>query len=82
MKNYTESFQVATKTFVDNVCRQVVERHLISGLVAAFDPVCVGKLTEDEVLEIASESESIRIRRNNLQAMQRAFEESLQELRD
>lgn len=80
--NYTNPCQVATKTFVDNVCRQVIERHLISGLAAAFDPVCVGKLTEDELLTIASESESIRIRRNNLQAMRTGLEESLHELKN
>ncbi|OAL48844.1 Dynamin family protein [Pyrenochaeta sp. DS3sAY3a] len=32
-------YKVAMKTFVDNVCRQVVERHLITGLSKVFDPV-------------------------------------------
>ncbi|KAF3050093.1 hypothetical protein E8E11_000215 [Didymella keratinophila] len=75
-------YKVATKTFVDNVCRQVVERHLISGLAAAFDPVCVGRLSDDELLNIASESDCVRARRKDLQAMKRAFEESVCELRD
>jgi hypothetical protein len=70
------------KTFVDNVCRQVIERHLLSDLVTAFDPVCVGMLTDDELLQIAAESQYTRTRRHDLQAMKKAFKESLQELRD
>lgn len=73
---------MATKTFVDNLCRQVIERHLVRGLVAAFDPVFVGKLSDDELFQIAAESQNIRARRNELLAMKTAFEESLQELRD
>lgn len=70
------------KTFVDNVCRQVIERHLISGLVKAFDPVCVGQLSDEELLQIAAETHIVRARRNDLQAMKKALMESIQELRD
>ncbi|KAF3006090.1 hypothetical protein E8E13_011116 [Curvularia kusanoi] len=73
-------YKVATKTFVDNVCRQVVERHLISSLTAVFDPVFVGKLSDEELSKIASESDSVHTRRNDLQAMKKAFEESIREL--
>ncbi|KAJ4985014.1 Interferon-induced GTP-binding protein Mx2 [Stagonosporopsis vannaccii] len=73
-------YKVATKTFVDNVCRQVVERHLISGLVAAFDPVFVGKLSDEELLSIASESDCLRARRKDLQALKKALEGSVLEL--
>jgi hypothetical protein len=59
-----------------------VERHLISGLVAAFDPVCVGGLSNDELISIAAESNCVRTRRNDLQAMKKAFEESVRELED
>jgi hypothetical protein len=52
------------------------------GLVAAFDPVTVGKLSDDELIQIAAESEYVSARRNELAVMKRAFEESLQELRD
>ncbi|KAH3962145.1 hypothetical protein HBI25_218320 [Parastagonospora nodorum] len=75
-------YKVAMKTFVDNVCRQVVERHLISDLLTVFDPVYVSVLTDDELLGIAAESPHVRRRRNELQTMKNAFEESLQELRD
>lgn len=70
------------KTFVDNVCRQVIERHIMNGLVTAFDPIFVGTLSDDELFEIAAESHHVRARRNDLQAMRMAFEESILELRD
>jgi hypothetical protein len=59
-----------------------VERHLISGLVAAFDPVCVGRLSDDELLSIASESDCLCARRKDLQALKKAFKESVRELED
>jgi hypothetical protein len=76
------TLKVAMKSFVDNVCRQVIERHLISDLVTAFDPVYVGMLSDDELLQIAAESQHTRVRRNDLQAMKEAFEDSIQDLRD
>jgi hypothetical protein len=42
------------KTFVDNVCRQVVERHLLIGLTKVFDPMRVSQFPEEELLKIAS----------------------------
>jgi hypothetical protein len=70
------------KTFVDNVCRQVIERHIIGGLVTAFDPVSVGKLSDDELFQVAAESHHVSARRKDLQAMKKAVEECIQELRD
>jgi hypothetical protein len=52
----------------------------MSGLVAVFDPVCVGTLSNDELFGIASESDYVRARRNDLQAKKKAFEESVREL--
>jgi len=70
------------KTFVDNVCRQVIERHLLRGLIKVFDPVFVGQLSDDELLSIAAETSQVRDRRNELQALRESLEESLCELRD
>lgn len=78
----TNPCQVATKTFVDNICRQVIERHLISSLVTAFDPVCVGRLSDNELHQIAAESQHVCARRNDLHGMKKALEESILELRD
>lgn len=70
------------KTFVDNVCRQVIERHLLTGLAKVFDPVYLSQLSEEDVVTIASETAQIRDRRIELQGLSQALEESLQELRD
>lgn len=70
------------KTFIDNVCRQVIERHLLNGLVKVFDPVCVSQLSEDELLEVAAETAEVRDCRNELEALRQALKESLLELQD
>ena len=59
-----------------------MERHLISGLVAVFDPVCVGRLSDDELLSIASESDCLCACCKELQALKKAFKESVRELED
>lgn len=68
------------KTFVDNVCRQVIERHLLNGLTKVFDPVRVSQLSEDDITKIASETVQVRNRRIELQVLKQALEESLHEL--
>lgn len=68
------------KTFVDNVCRQVIERHLLTGLAKVFDPIYVSQLSEEEVLTIASETPRIRDRRIELQDLAQVLEETLSEL--
>ena len=68
------------KTFVDNVCRQVVERHVLDGLMRAFDPISISKLSDDELLRIGSESSQTRIRRTELSALREALEKSLLQL--
>jgi hypothetical protein len=70
------------KTYIDNICRQVIERHLLAGLVKVFDPVFVGQLSDEELLAIAAETSQVRDRRNDLQGLRKTLEESLWELRD
>lgn len=70
------------KTFVDNICRQVIERHLLRDLTTVFDPVSVGLLTEDELVEVAAETVQVRDRRNELDALRKTLRETLAELRD
>jgi hypothetical protein len=38
---WPEFLKLALKTFVDNVCRQVIERHILLALPEAFDPTMV-----------------------------------------
>jgi hypothetical protein len=44
------------KTFIDNVCRQVIERHVIAKLTSVFDPVLVSGYETDDLLRMAAES--------------------------
>lgn len=70
------------KTFVDNVCRQVVERHLLSTLPEIFDPATVAAFSDDEVLQTASEPERQKLRRAYLLALAKGLRDSLKSLRN
>ena len=43
------------KTFVDNVCRQVIERHIVSDLPDLFSPMIVTELSDQDLVSIAPE---------------------------
>jgi len=73
--------QVAEKTFVDNICRQVVERHLLQPLPDLFNPETVAFLSDDELERIAAESPTLRARRQELHDLRVNLEASLKDLR-
>ncbi|KAK2820034.1 hypothetical protein FQN49_007786 [Arthroderma sp. PD_2] len=73
-------YKVAMKTFVDNVCRQVIERHLISKLPAIFTPTSVLEMSDREVERIAGEPADKMDRRNELANMIQMLTESLDDL--
>lgn len=73
-------FQVAMKTFVDNVCRQVVERHILATLTDVFDPTTVSGYSDEKLLELAVESSQTSRRRVEAIQLQQALEQSLKEL--
>ncbi|KAG9240272.1 dynamin GTPase [Calycina marina] len=75
-------YKVAMKTFVDNVCRQVVERHLLSTLPGIFDPTTVINFSDEEILRIASEPEKQKHRRTSLLALAKGLRDSLKDLRN
>jgi hypothetical protein len=68
------------KTFVDNVCRQVIERHLLAELPQVFCPTTVAQLSDNEMVQIASESEGNFQRRGELKALAQGLQSSLLEL--
>ncbi|KAL2856524.1 P-loop containing nucleoside triphosphate hydrolase protein [Aspergillus pseudoustus] len=74
-------YKVAMKTFVDNVCRQVIERHILAKLPNVFDPVTVSAYTDDDLLRLAAESSQIRNQRVKALQLQVALEQSLRDLR-
>ncbi|KAF5120275.1 Interferon-induced GTP-binding protein Mx [Metarhizium anisopliae] len=72
--------QVAMKTFVDNVARQVVERHIISPLPRAFCPNSVSQLSDEDLLHMGSEPEQQRVRRERLTTAAQGLRKSLVDL--
>lgn len=68
------------KTFVDNVCRQVVERHILAKLAGVFEPVIVSSYSDDELVRLAAESPQISHRRVEARLLQEVLEQSLRDL--
>ncbi|KAK2006509.1 putative dynamin GTPase [Colletotrichum eremochloae] len=66
MEAYYKLSQVSRKTFVDNVCRQVVERHIITPIPTFFSPRTVSQLSDEEVVRIGSEPERQKLQRAQL----------------
>ncbi|RDW92727.1 dynamin family protein [Aspergillus mulundensis] len=70
-------YKVAMKTFVDNVARQVIERHLMGSFSEAFNPTSVARMSDDELLRIGSEPQHEADRRARLNNMAQALRQSL-----
>lgn len=67
LKSY---YKVARKRFVDNVCMQAADFHLVTGPEAPmniFSPSWVYCLTDEQLEHIAGEELSIRRKRHRLQ---------------
>ncbi|OTA55254.1 putative dynamin GTPase [Hypoxylon sp. EC38] len=75
-------YEVARKTFVDNVCRQVIERHLVSGLPDIFCPEVVTALSSEVLQNLHPESQEKRLRRLKLHAMIQGYCDSFAVLED
>ncbi|KAJ5517899.1 Dynamin [Penicillium expansum] len=73
-------YKVARKTFVDNVCRQVIERHILAKLADAFSPMTVSLYSEEELISLAIESPQICHLRSDARQLQAALEQSLRDL--
>lgn len=73
---------MARKTYVDNVCRQVIERHVLHGLMHAFDPVSVSDFDEADVERITAESPQLQQRRKELAELKETLEDSLKALKE
>ncbi|KAI6269017.1 hypothetical protein MCOR27_009913 [Pyricularia oryzae] len=73
-------YKVAIKTFVDNVCRQVVERHIIAPLPKIFSPITVSRFTDDELLQIGAELEKQNRKREKLKSRANKLRSSLKNL--
>lgn len=59
-------FQVARKTFIDNIEKQVIRRHLINGLEDIFSPAVVAGWSDEEIGMAAAEPKATTLRRHDL----------------
>jgi len=73
--------KVALKTFVDNVCRQIIERHLLSTLSAIFCPETVASFGDEDLKRIAAELPGNAEKRKGLRELHCSLEQSLRDLR-
>ncbi|KAL2788021.1 P-loop containing nucleoside triphosphate hydrolase protein [Aspergillus keveii] len=60
--------------FISNIIVQVVERHLVYGLIELFDQSQVSNLCDEEVREIAEENEEARKKRDMLKNEKEQFD--------
>lgn len=74
-------YKVALNTFVDNVCKQVVERHLLRNLPSIFSPQVVAMYTDEELERIAGERPEIVRKGKQLREQLKSLRASLEELR-
>jgi hypothetical protein len=75
------AFKVALKSFVDNICKQVVERHLLRNLPSIFSPRTVAMYTDEELESIAGEKSDTVSTRKQLQEQLNNLKMWLEELR-
>ncbi|KAI0098347.1 putative dynamin GTPase [Hypoxylon sp. NC0597] len=70
-------YEIERKTFVDNVCRQVIERHLLSRLPDIFCPKVVTELSSESLRNLSPGSQETRSKRVELEAMIQRYRDSL-----
>lgn len=72
--------QVAKKTFVDNITRQVIERHIVAKLADAFNPITVSCYSDEELVDLATVPPKIGHRRSEMYRVQRTLKQSFRDL--
>lgn len=66
---------------MDNICRQVIERHLVRNLPEIFSPDKVAALTDEELRRIAVESSERVEKRSHLRQLHENLKECFHDLR-
>lgn len=67
--------------FVDNTCRQVIERHLLRKLPEIFCPQTVAALGDGDLERIAAEQPSSIEKRKHLRDLHKSLSDSFRDLR-
>ncbi|WDK19121.1 dynamin family protein [Colletotrichum graminicola] len=73
-------YKVAMKTLIDNVCKQVVERHILVPLPGIFCPTTVSRFSDDDLLRIGSEPDTETNQRHKLVTETHGLQNSLVDL--
>ncbi|KAK0871010.1 hypothetical protein LTR87_013059 [Friedmanniomyces endolithicus] len=81
LAGFSAYYKVARKTFVDNVCKQVIERHLLRSLPMMFSPETVASYSDEEMKRIAGEGESTITKRRQLRVMHEILMAGFRDLR-
>ncbi len=68
------------KTFVDKVCRQVIERHIVSDMPDLFSPMVVMELSDQDLVRIAAEPPQQKEKRAALSELTQSLRDSLMHL--
>ena len=76
----TNSEKVAMKTFVDNVCKQVIERHLTRHLPGIFSPESVAGYGDEKLGRIAAETSEAVAKRRYLEGLRDSLRNALDDL--
>lgn len=58
---------MARKTFIDNIEKQVIRRHLINGLEDIFSPAVVASWNDEEIGMAAAEPKATTVKRHDLE---------------
>ncbi|KAH6693623.1 P-loop containing nucleoside triphosphate hydrolase protein [Plectosphaerella plurivora] len=73
-------YKTAQKSFIDNICRQVIERHVLTPLPTLFSPAAIAKLSEEELLRLGREPAKKQATRQRLATRADIMRKGLQEL--
>ncbi|KAF5026019.1 hypothetical protein F66182_1921 [Fusarium sp. NRRL 66182] len=69
-------YDLTARIFTRNVITQVVERHLLLGMLRLFNPIEILRMQDSTIEAIAAENKETRDRRKALQAQKKAIEEA------
>lgn len=69
-------YDLTSRVYLRNIITQVVERHLLLGLLRLFNPVEILRMSDAAVEGIAAENKQTRDRRQALTAQRKAIEEA------
>ncbi|KAI5463596.1 P-loop containing nucleoside triphosphate hydrolase protein [Mariannaea sp. PMI_226] len=69
-------YDLTARIFTRNVITQVVERHLLLGMLRLFNPIEILRMKDATIEGIAAENKETRERRKTLQAQKKAIEEA------